>query len=59
MAAIEHSASLLADSPMLGRREDRGIGRILVVARDRYVISYRLDGDTVEIRYIFHPRQAR
>jgi hypothetical protein len=28
-------------------------------SRCRYVISYRLDGATVEIRFIFHPRQAR
>jgi plasmid stabilization system protein ParE len=59
IAAIEHSASLLVDNPELGRREDRGIGRILVVARYRYVISYRVEGGRVQIRYIFHPRQAR
>jgi hypothetical protein len=37
----------------------RSIGRILVVARYCYVISYRIAGDTVEVRYVFHPRQAR
>jgi toxin ParE1/3/4 len=59
VAAIEHAATLLADYPHLGRREGRGLGRILVVPRHRYVISYRVEGDTVEIRFIFHPKQAR
>ena len=59
IAAIEHSAGLLADNPGSGRREDRGLGRILVVPRYRYVISYRIENGAVEIRYIFHPRQER
>jgi plasmid stabilization system protein ParE len=59
VAAIEASAALLTDNPKLGRREDRGLGRILIVPRYRYVISYRIEGETVEIRYVFHPRQAR
>lgn len=59
VAAVEHTASLLADNPLLGRPEARGLGRILVVPRYRYVISYRIEGDAVEIRFIFHPKQAR
>jgi toxin ParE1/3/4 len=59
IAAIEHTAALLADNPHLGRREARGLGRILVVPRHRYVVSYRVDGGTVEIRFIFHPKQSR
>jgi toxin ParE1/3/4 len=59
VAAIEHAADLLADHPRLGRREACGLGRILVVPRHRYVISYRVEGDTVEIRFIFHPKQSR
>lgn len=59
IAAIEHTAGLLADQPELGRREARGLGRIVIVPRYRYVISYRHEGDTVEIRYILHTRRAR
>jgi toxin ParE1/3/4 len=59
IAAIEHSAGLLADQPELGRRESRGFGRILVVPRYHYVISYRHAADMVEILYILHPRRAR
>jgi toxin ParE1/3/4 len=59
IAAIEKSAGHLANNPELGRREDRGLGRILVVPRYRYVISYRIENGTVEIRFIFHPRQER
>jgi plasmid stabilization system protein ParE len=59
IAAIEKSASLLADNPQMGRPEDRGLGRILVVPGYHYVISYRIERDTVEIRFVFHPRQSR
>lgn len=59
VAAIERTAAHLADNPRMGRREDRGLGRILIVPRYRYVLSYRVEGDTVEIRYVFHPRQHR
>jgi toxin ParE1/3/4 len=59
VAEIEHMAALLADNPDLGRPGAHGLGRTLIVPRCRYVISYRLDGATVEIRFIFHPRQAR
>ena len=43
----------------MGRAEGRGLGRTLVVPRYRYVISYRIERGTVEIRYVFHPRQER
>jgi toxin ParE1/3/4 len=59
VAAIEHSAGLLADQPELGRPERNGLGRILIVPRFRYVIAYRHEGDRVEILYILHPRRAR
>lgn len=59
IAAIEHSAGLLADQPDLGRRERRDLGRILIVPRVRYVISYRHTAGSVEILYIFHPKRAR
>lgn len=59
VTAIEKSASLLADNPKMGRAEDLGFGRILVVPRHRYVLSYRIRDDTVEILYVFHPSQDR
>jgi toxin ParE1/3/4 len=59
IAAIEHSVGLLADQPRLGRPEARGLGRILIVPRWRYVISYRFAGETVEVLYVFHPSRAR
>jgi plasmid stabilization system protein ParE len=59
VAAIEHSAELLADQPELGFRERSGLGRILIVPRYRYVIAYRHEADRVEILYVLHPRRAR
>lgn len=59
IAAIEASVALLADNPLMGRPEARGHGRILIVSRYRYVISYRVEGDTVEIVYVFHPSRDR
>lgn len=59
VTAIAASAAHLAENPHLGRREARGLGRILIVPRYGYVLSYRIEADTVEIRYVFHPRQAR
>ena len=59
IAAIEHTAGLLADQPELGRPEGRDLGRVLIVPRYRYVISYRCTADRVEILYILHPKRAR
>ncbi len=59
VAAIEHSVSLIGEHPRLGRSIDRDSDRVHVVPRYNYVISYRIVGDTVEIRFIFHPRQSR
>lgn len=59
IASIEASVALLAENPLMGRPEARGLGRILIVSRYRYVISYRIDGDTVEIVYVFHPSRDR
>lgn len=59
ITAVEASATLLAENPLMGRREAPGFGRILIVSRYRYVISYRIDGDTVEIVYVFHSSRDR
>jgi plasmid stabilization system protein ParE len=59
VAAIENSASLIAEYPELGHRTDSELDRIHIVPRFGYVISYRIAGDTIEIRYVFHPRQSR
>ncbi|MBB5221365.1 plasmid stabilization system protein ParE [Amaricoccus macauensis] len=59
IAAIEASVTLLADHPAMGRREERGLGRILIVPRYGYVVSYRVTGDAVEILYVFHPSRDR
>lgn len=59
LAAIDDSAALLADNPLMGKREARGLGRFLIVSRYRYVISYRVEGDSVEIVYVFHPSRNR
>ncbi|MFT3974630.1 MAG: type II toxin-antitoxin system RelE/ParE family toxin [Amaricoccus sp.] len=57
--AIEDSAAHLADNPLMGKREARGLGRFLIVSRYRYVLSYRVEGDRVEIVYVFHPSRER
>lgn len=59
IAAIEHTAGLLTDQPELGRPESRGHGRVVIVPRYSYVISYRQTADAVEILYILHPKRAR
>lgn len=55
--SIHKSISYLETNPLLGFEERNGNGRLLVEARYRYVISYGVTGDEVQIRYVFHPRQ--
>ena len=57
VSAIEHSLSLLGDQPFMGPAVHTGWFH--VVPRYRYVIAYRVRGDTVEVRFIFHPAQDR
>lgn len=59
IAAIEHTAGLLVDQPELGRPESRGLGRILIVPRCHYVISYRHEAGRAEILYVLHPSRDR
>ena len=59
VAAIRHTAGLLAENPLLGRPDQQGLGRVAVVPRFGYLIFYRVEGETVEIRYILHPSRNR
>lgn len=59
IAAIEHSAGLLAEFPSLGPPLQGGPGRFLVVPRYAYVLSYAINGEDVEIRAVFHPSQDK
>lgn len=59
ISAIRTSIGYLADNPLMGVRERHGHGRLLVEPRYRYVISYSLVGEAVQIRYILHPSRDR
>ncbi|MGQ0563728.1 MAG: type II toxin-antitoxin system RelE/ParE family toxin [Gemmobacter sp.] len=54
---IERTCRLIGGFPGLGRRLEGTSLRLHVTRRYRYRIIYRLDGDTVDIREVLHPRQ--
>ncbi len=47
----------LAKQPGLGRRERVADRRELVVLKTRYVVPYRVRGETIEILRVFHSTQ--
>jgi plasmid stabilization system protein ParE len=55
---IRRTCDLLAEFPMIGRTIEATRLRYLLSRRYRYRIIYRINGETVEIRDILHPRQA-
>ncbi len=59
ISAIRASIGYLADNPLMGVRERYGHGRLLVEPRYRYLISYSVAGETVQIRYVLHPSRDR
>jgi len=54
IARIRHSAGMLADHPMLGRRGRLDGARELIVPGLPYILIYRILGDTVEILRVYH-----
>lgn len=48
------SVNLLADQPALGRAGRVAGTRELVVPKTRYIVPYRVRGDTIEILRVFH-----
>ena len=53
------SVSLLAEQPGLGRPGRVAGTRELLVPKTRYIVPYRVRGDTVEVLRVFHTsRQA-
>ncbi len=48
------AAEALADQPSLGRPGRVPGTRELVVQRTRYIVPYRIKGETVEILRVFH-----
>jgi toxin ParE1/3/4 len=48
------AVALLADQPGLGRPGRVPGTRELIVAKTRYVVPYRVKGDTVEVLRVFH-----
>ena len=48
------AVSILAEQPGLGRRGRVPGTRELVVAKTRYIVPYRVRGETVEILRVFH-----
>lgn len=55
---VRRSCDLIAAFPMMGRTIEGTRLRYLLSRRYRYRIIYRIEGETVEIRDILHPRQA-
>jgi toxin ParE1/3/4 len=48
------AVAMLADQPGLGRPGRVPGTRELIVAKTRYVVPYRVKGDTVEVLRVFH-----
>ncbi len=48
------SVSLLAEQPALGRAGRVAGTREIVVSRTRYIVPYRVRGNTIEILRVFH-----
>lgn len=48
------AVSMLAEQPGLGRPGRVAGTRELIVARTRYIVPYRVRGETVEILHVFH-----
>ncbi|MBT2337196.1 type II toxin-antitoxin system RelE/ParE family toxin [Variovorax paradoxus] len=48
------SVAMLADQPGMGRPGRVPGTRELVVPRTRYIVPYRVRGDTIEILRVFH-----
>lgn len=59
MRSIRRTIDLLLANPMLGRRESRGYGRLLIEPRYKYVIAYRVTDARIEILYVMHGRRSR
>jgi addiction module RelE/StbE family toxin len=54
---VRHSANNLADNPLIGR-QGRYLGtRELVVEKGRYIIVYRVRGQTIQIATMHDARQ--
>lgn len=56
---IQKAALLLSDFPSMGTKFDETGLRRVVVSGTPYVIFYRVVGDSVSIRGVFHARQRR
>jgi toxin ParE1/3/4 len=60
--AIEERIALLADFPLLGRslREKPEYREFVVTTLNaKYVVQYRIDGETLTIVRVFHGRERR
>ncbi len=55
---IRRTCDLLAEFPKIGRAIDGTRLRYALSREYRYRIIYRIEGETIEIRDILHPRQA-
>jgi toxin ParE1/3/4 len=51
---ILDAVASLADQPGLGRPGRVAGTRELVIARTRYIVPYRVRGDTIEVLRVFH-----
>ena len=51
---VLHAVELLTQQPGLGRPGRVPGSRELLVPKTRYIVPYRVDGDTVEILRVFH-----
>jgi toxin ParE1/3/4 len=54
VARVLDAAAMLAQQPGLGRPGRVPGTRELVVLKTRYIVPYRVRGDTVEILRVFH-----
>ena len=55
---IRRACDLIAEFPKIGRAIEGTSLRYVLSRKYRYRIIYRIEGETLEIRDILHPRQA-
>lgn len=58
-ASIRETIARLRELPLLGRRTDEPRVHLLIEAKYLYRVFYRVEGDTIFVIRVLHPRQER
>ena len=59
VASIRETIARLRELPLLGKRTDEPRVHLLIEPKYLYVVFYRVEGETIFIIRVLHPRQER